>query len=494
MGCNSGFVTIGVAERYLPKTILGVDLDAGLISQAKSSLQRLVAKRYSRMDDDTRGRVSAAWERILIQSGELDKDTLAQVASLAEKQGECPTVAADAKSAASEVKDVTMSGDETANSDKDASLASATGSLSTNELSSIPSTGADVHKGDVPSQQNDSESAAKENDNSNHAARQLLPHTQETLENDSQEGSGGKCDEKGSGANASTLSPADNAPKRDALLRLYLTENAKIQIPPPVGPSPFPYNIAFFCEDFMKDTDGPFTPQFDVILCLSVTKWVHLNYGDEGIKRLFKKFFALLRPGGVLILEPQKWKGYKKRSRISDVTYYNYKHIQLRPTDFSDILTTEAQFDSSELLYVPSTAQGFDRPIYAFWKAPEAKPATTAETSSNEQGKAHPVVRAAAETSTASVTSSETSSGTSAEASGDASSITQPPAQQSTVTRVDSETQTIGQENNALGDDITEPPVETTAPALDSSKSESAGNATAAAQNEQRETHPQEGK
>jgi len=157
------------------------------------------------------------------------------------------------------------------------------------------------------------------------------------------------------------------------LLSIFLSNDQRHQIPPPIGPEPFPYNISFLCEDFMMDTEGPFEPQFDVILCLSVTKWIHLNHGDDGIKRLFKKFSALLRPNGLLILEPQKWKGYKKRSRVSETTYFNYKHNKLRPNDFSDILTTEAGFQSVDLLYAPVSSKGFDRPIYAFWKGSNEK-------------------------------------------------------------------------------------------------------------------------
>ena len=41
------------------------------------------------------------------------------------------------------------------------------------------------------------------------------------------------------------------------------------------------------------------------ICSLQVTKWVHLNHGDAGVKLLFRKVFKMLRPGGLFILESQ---------------------------------------------------------------------------------------------------------------------------------------------------------------------------------------------
>lgn len=46
---------------------------------------------------------------------------------------------------------------------------------------------------------------------------------------------------------------------------------------------------------------------FDTIMCLSTTKWIHLNFGDIGIKRLFYKVHKSLRKGGYFIIEPQEW-------------------------------------------------------------------------------------------------------------------------------------------------------------------------------------------
>lgn len=70
----------------------------------------------------------------------------------------------------------------------------------------------------------------------------------------------------------------------------------------------------------MPDNDGSAEtqkPEFDVILALSLTKWIHLNWGDDGIKRFFKKVYHHLQPGGKFILEPQPFTSYSKKKRLT---------------------------------------------------------------------------------------------------------------------------------------------------------------------------------
>ena len=42
--------------------------------------------------------------------------------------------------------------------------------------------------------------------------------------------------------------------------------------------------------------------RFDCILCLSVTKWIQLNHGDDGIKTLIRRVDELLEIGGIFVL------------------------------------------------------------------------------------------------------------------------------------------------------------------------------------------------
>ncbi|XP_045147707.1 7SK snRNA methylphosphate capping enzyme-like [Echinops telfairi] len=112
-------------------------------------------------------------------------------------------------------------------------------------------------------------------------------------------------------------------------------------------------------------------PEYDVVLCLSLTKWVHLNWGDEGLERMFRRIYRHLRPGGILVLEPQPWSSYGKRKTLTEAIYKNYYRIQLKPEQFSSYLTSpEVGFSSYELVATPkNTSKGFQRPVYLFRKA-----------------------------------------------------------------------------------------------------------------------------
>lgn len=82
----------------------------------------------------------------------------------------------------------------------------------------------------------------------------------------------------------------------------------------------FPNNVSFRTVNYAITEESQMvsdSQQYDLILCLSLTKWIHLNFGDAGLKMTFRRMFNQLRPGGKLILEAQNWASYKKRKKLT---------------------------------------------------------------------------------------------------------------------------------------------------------------------------------
>jgi 7SK snRNA methylphosphate capping enzyme len=92
--------------------------------------------------------------------------------------------------------------------------------------------------------------------------------------------------------------------------------------------------VVFELFDFA--TTVPFTGaaagrSWDVVLLLSVIKWVHLNTSDQVLIALFAHLFTVLKPGGYLVIEPQDWANYKRAVKKCQSLRENFKRLELRP-------------------------------------------------------------------------------------------------------------------------------------------------------------------
>ena len=125
--------------------------------------------------------------------------------------------------------------------------------------------------------------------------------------------------------------------------------------------------------------------EYDCVMMLSVCKWIHLTYGDSGIKTCFNKVHRLLKRGGAFILEPQMWPSYKESRKINDAMFRNFNSIELFPNKFPKFLIDSCQFSSYHLIgdiekrkkkwkgkkeektKTPATTT-YKRPVFVFYK------------------------------------------------------------------------------------------------------------------------------
>lgn len=125
--------------------------------------------------------------------------------------------------------------------------------------------------------------------------------------------------------------------------------------------------LAFECFDFVdahKYEGTAAAGKFDVVLLLSVTKWVHLNNGDSGMRALFSLIYALLNEGGYLIVEPQPWTNYQSAVRKNKELKETFKGIQMRPP-FEEEL---CMLGFRRIIQVEREEGGFSRPVHVWRK------------------------------------------------------------------------------------------------------------------------------
>ena len=146
--------------------------------------------------------------------------------------------------------------------------------------------------------------------------------------------------------------------------------------PPPTAPSdpssaladagPALGGVSFRRANFLDERFEP--GSVDTVLCLSVTKWIQLNWGDAGLRRMFEEVHRALAPGGVFIVEPQPWKSYKqafKKQPMPEETRAHFRAIALRPTLYAEHLRRTVGFSSVSTLRDADlhTADDFDRTV-----------------------------------------------------------------------------------------------------------------------------------
>lgn len=111
-------------------------------------------------------------------------------------------------------------------------------------------------------------------------------------------------------------------------------------------------------------------PLLTSFLSLSVIKWIHLNWGDEGLRKLLRNVFDDLAPNGFFILEIQPKSSYSKVKNLTPLIHAHYKANKILP----DEIVKEAQSIGFSLLLTllpplsDSSPSGFSRPLHIFTK------------------------------------------------------------------------------------------------------------------------------
>jgi 7SK snRNA methylphosphate capping enzyme len=113
--------------------------------------------------------------------------------------------------------------------------------------------------------------------------------------------------------------------------------------PPPATLAPESPRVNFVSADWVGSQNPATSGPYDVILALSVVKWIHLEHLDEGLVSFFRKCYLSLVDGGYLVLETQPWQSYEKAVRPHKAPHFkeNLERLEYRPETCFDKLLQE---------------------------------------------------------------------------------------------------------------------------------------------------------
>ncbi|KAH8977135.1 Bin3-domain-containing protein [Lactarius akahatsu] len=128
----------------------------------------------------------------------------------------------------------------------------------------------------------------------------------------------------------------------------------------------FPHNITFRRADWVNECIPEDEAGYDVIIAFSVSKWIHLNGGDAGLRRFFERVHATLVPGGAFVLEAQPRDSYTKARKLHPTLQENAQTLRLQPEGFETVLCSMG-FRHVQMLGEPGEGR-FRRPVDLYIK------------------------------------------------------------------------------------------------------------------------------
>lgn len=126
--------------------------------------------------------------------------------------------------------------------------------------------------------------------------------------------------------------------------------------------------IAFHCLDFMqqherekllnKTLEENNITRFSACFCFSITMWIHLNHGDDGLQKFLETVCCISR---CIVIEPQPWKCYRtavKRMKQCNKEFPHFKDLKLRNNIEDAIESIITKCGATKIYESPQTQWG----------------------------------------------------------------------------------------------------------------------------------------